>query len=440
MKKFLGGFALVMGLSIVLPITSYADSNESVKIEKKNGKVTFDVQEKGDSYKFYKDNVLVYEGNSNSYKANIDSEVEKYKVGIYNNNELDKVIALKVSDRKSLSKTKSFSVGNQEDFVNKTVQNTKLDTVVEEGSVTLNWPEIPDEDKVYEIFKDDEKIGETTELKFVDKNIQPGNEYTYTVQVENKLSPEAQKEVEAKADAQNLNIPSQEMEEIQTYDGTIATLVAIPENTEESLKNDAIMDPIVESKSQQGFLPDSNEFSFNYRTFIPYVSVKNPNPISGTQYLKGDNRSFAVYSDKYRTESAVYAMFKNPTALTLYKDVKESFSCSTSTCSSPKSIGTASDSGITISKYNVTSTRLSWSVNHAVRIPLASYYPKIDYYYLAIMTPSSFSASGELDKAPNHEFYMTYPTGYKTIKKHAVTSPTDFLKLFGIQTSWSFDM
>ncbi|MFE4238807.1 hypothetical protein [Peribacillus butanolivorans] len=154
MKKFFGGFALVMGLSIVLPITSYANSSDSVKIEKENGKGILNVQEKGDTYKFYKDNVLVYEGNSNTFSESLESDIEKYKVGIYNNNKLDKVIALKVSDRKDLPKTRSFSVGNQEDFVNDTVQNTKLDTIVEENSVTLYWPEVPDEDKVYEIFKD----------------------------------------------------------------------------------------------------------------------------------------------------------------------------------------------------------------------------------------------------------------------------------------------
>ncbi|MEK4535610.1 hypothetical protein NST21_09670 [Peribacillus sp. FSL K6-1552] len=230
------------------------------------------------------------------------------------------------------------------------------------------------------------------------------------------------------------------MEEIQTYDGTIATLVAIPENTEESLKNDAIMDPIVESKSMQRALPSSNEFSFDYRTFIPFKSVKNKNPFSGENYLKGDNRGFATYSDKYRTESQVYAMFKNPTALTLYKDVNESHSCTTSACTSTKSLGTASESGITMSKYSVTSSKLSWSVNHAVGIPLAKYYPKIDYYYLAIMKPKSFSASGELDKAPNHEFYMNYPAGTKTIKKHTVTSELEFFNLLGVKSSWSFDM
>lgn len=444
---------------LAIPIMTYVSAEgQDVKIDKKNGEITLTVEDPGDLYKYYKDDDLVYEGSSNIYKETMDYEIQKYKIGIYKNNELIKVISLKVANNKQLAnntKMKTFSIANveksnenKEELVGQIVRSTRLETIIRDNSVTLQWPAIPDEDKIYEIYKDDKKIAETKELSYIDTSVKSNTEYRYTVKVDNVLTKTEMKEKAAEA---NINTKDAKKEDY-TYSGLISTLIITPDNSEESLVKDQIMAPIVETMENQNLkpqskmsalsVPKSNEFSLDYRTFIPFKSVRNPNRFSDYKYLKGDNRSsFSAYSDKYRTETRVYAMFNNPPALTLYKDVSGTYSCSDSTCSKPKYVATASSSSITLNKYMVKKDNLRWSLNHSAGIPLPDMqYPAIDYYYLAILTPKSFSVDGEHDKAPNHEFYMNYPGGSIKIHTFAVNSSKDFKKLFGVKTTWSFDL
>ncbi|SFD03366.1 Protein of unknown function, partial [Bacillus sp. OV322] len=285
----------------------------------------------------------------------------------------------------------------------------------------------------------------TKELNYTDDSVKPDTEYTYTVKVDNKVSKEKEKEIKQKIKENNTKLTKEEKEEVFNNTGTISSLIKTPNNTEESLKTDEIMEPMNLESTNNSFaalaLPSSNEFSLDYRTFIPFKSVENPNPASSIDYLQGDNRTaFAAYSNIYRTESSVNIMFNGPTSLTLWKDVHASHSCTNASCSNPKSLGTASSSGITIDKLVVSSKRMTWSVNHAVGVPLGILYPDINYYYLATLTPKSFSIDGEHDKAPNHEVYLNYPSGSIKLHTFAVTSQNDFWKLIGVTASWSFDM
>lgn len=438
---------IILGFILAIPMVSYASSeSQNVKIDKSNGELTLKIEEPGDLYKIYKDEELVYEGANNTFNETMDYELQKYKIGVYEKNELKKVISLKVTNKKVITNLRSASTENKEDFVDQTIKNTRLETIIGDNSVTLQWPELPDEDKLYEIYKDDEKIAETTELNYIDTNVKPNTEYTYTIKVDNVLSETAKKEVAEKAKLSTKKLKKEDY----TYSGTVSTLIMTPDNSEESLKKDEVMSPIVESMKVESTkksgistmaVPNSNEFSLDYRTFIPYKGVKNPNAASSYKYLKGDNRtSFAAYSNAYRTEASVYAMLSNPAALTLWPSVSGTYSCSTSACTDPKYVATASKSGIQLNKYTVATNNLRWSVNHSVPIPLPGVYPAIDYYYLAILSKSSFSVSGDHDKAPNHEFYMNYPAGSKKIHTYAVSSATDFWKLMGVKTTWSFDM
>ncbi len=118
----------------------------------------------------------------------------------------------------------------------------------------------------------------------------------------------------------------------------------VPNNSQKYLNSDVLMDSFFESSTNSA-IPAF--FDITYRTYIPYQSVKNPNPISKANYLKGDNRtSHQPYSDKYRTEARVYAQFDYPPAITLWPDVNPTYSCKTSSCSNPKNEGTASTSGL----------------------------------------------------------------------------------------------
>lgn len=448
-------FSFILGLFLLSPITTHAEAvDKMVDVKKNNNELTITVEKPADYYKIYKDKELVYEGKNNVYKETMDYEKQKYKVGIFKNDKLEDVVSLKVTNQSenatenNLSQAKMLSQDSNEsedEQVKEQLRNAKLETSVSDDSVTIEWPSLPDDDGVYTIYRDGKQIATTKNLSYTDVDLNSDTEYTYTVEIKHEVSDEKKKEIIEKNNLSGKKLTEEEKDTLYNLTGTISTLVKTSNNTEESLLKDEVMDPIMKQSSSSSMLqksfPTDNEFSLDYRTFIPFKSVKNPNPLSDIDYLQGDNRSsFAEYSDKYRTESSVVAMFKNPTALTLWKDVHATHSCSTAACSNPKYVDTASDDGITLSKYVVSSSKMQFAVNHNVGIPLAWFYPKIDYYYLATLTPKSFEANGEHDKAPNHELYLNYPSGSTKIHTFGVNSQNDFLKLFGVQTTWSFDM
>lgn len=52
--------------------------------------------------------------------------------------------------------------------------------------------ELPDKDGVYEVYRDDQKIGETTNQEFIDYHVKSGEKYNYSIQV-SLDPPEAKK-------------------------------------------------------------------------------------------------------------------------------------------------------------------------------------------------------------------------------------------------------
>lgn len=441
-KKIIFTSIIALGFAMS-PLIVSADNDVTVKTN--DNKVILELSpKKNEYYKIYKDDQLEYSGTNNKYTDYIDQS-QKYKIGVYSNGKLNEVLSVKAADNKhNIFEPTSMNTAEKEEYIDSIVQNTRLETIVTSNSVTIQWPKLPDEDNVYEIFKNNVKIAETTDLHYVDTNVESGKEYNYMLKINNVVSEETADLIKNEAIKEKIVLTDEMFE----YDGSISTLVAIPSVEEESLTEDPIMDPIFEKAKGSGTIgtkaiPKSNEFSFDYRTYIPFKSVKNPNVLTNDDYpyLKGDNRSNpTAYSDKYRTEARVYAMLSQPAAVTLWKSVSESHYCTASSCSSPKSLGTASDSGIKLLKHRVKTNDLMWAVNHAVGVPKISA-PKIDYNYVAQLSNKSFIAYGKHDRAPSHEFYMNYPTGSKKIYSHQVTSPIEFLLLFGVvQGSWSFDM
>jgi len=444
-RKTFYSTVMALGVSISIPIIANAANSADITFKKEDSEVNLKINSKGEYYKIFKGEKLVYKGNDSNYIEKLNGESQKYKIGVYSKNDkLKEVVAVKVAKEHNITQPHSMNSEEKEIYIDKVVQNTRLQTIVDSKSVTLQWPELPDEDNIYEIYRDDAKIAETSGLYYVDDNVESGTEYHYTLKINNVASDETANKIKEKAKEKNIPASYNMFE----YEGLISTIVATPTIVEKSLTEDPVMDPILETNniSLDGAIstmaiPNSNEFSFAYRTYIPFKSVPNPNPFSDVQYLKGDNRTTpTAYSSKYRTEANVYAMLSEPAAITLWPDVSESFYCSEKSCSTPKSLGTASKSGINLLKHRVSKNDLMWAVNHSVGVPTITA-PKIDYEYVAQLTNKSFIVSGVHDRAPSHEFWMNYPTGEKKIYSHEVTSELEFWNLFGlVQKSWSFDM
>ncbi|WP_147380258.1 hypothetical protein [Oceanobacillus picturae] len=425
-----------------------AQDTEDVAIKKENNILTINIKKEGEMYKVFKDDTLVYEGEKNVFSEKMDYSQQKYRIGIFEDSRLLEVIQVNIRNDENTKINKSrinnFNGGNKRQYIGDLIKETKLETITSTSGVTLNWNKIPDEDGVYEIYKNDKKIAETIDLSYTDSNVVAGENYYYTVKIKNKLTEEEEDQL-IRDNKENENFSSEELKEKVNelrYGGTLNTLVKVPDNNKQYLENDLLMDSFLNDNEKANIAANVPMFfDVTYRTFIPYNSVENPNPFSGANYLKGDNRSsFQAYTDKYRTEARVYAQFDYPPALKLWSDVNATYSCETSTCQDTNYEGTASTSGIDLRIVKEQRNDLQWRVIHGVPIPLTGPYPEIDYGYAVQASPNHFSAVGNHDEAPNHELWLNSPGESIRIYGFKVASKKDFWKLWGIKESWSFDM
>lgn len=421
-----------------------AQDNDVVTVKKENGVLTINIEKEGSTYKIFKENSLVYEGEKNTFSEKMDYTQQKYRIGIFKNDKLQDIVQLNISN--NIENTISHydrKYKNKQDYIGELVQNTKLETIVSKKSVTLNWDEIPDEDGAYEIYKNNEKIGETTETSYTDYDVEADEQHYYTVKVENELTDSEKLDLIEK-NKKNISLDNKEVKELvdeASYEGTLSTLVLIPDNNKKYLKEDILFKSLFE-KGEKVNKATPMFFNTTYRTYIPFKSVKNLNPLSGKKYLKGDNRSsHQAYSDKFRTKADVYAQLDFPPAIKLWPDVNPTYSCKTKSCSNPKKEGTASTSGIKITKNKEQKNFLEYRVNHKVGIPLSGPYPNIDYGFHIVAQSNSFSAVGSHDKAPNHELWLNTPEKETLIHGYKMSSDKDFWKLIGVPwQQWSFNL
>lgn len=452
MRKIIHFFALLsVAITLIFVCSNSAEAQESpVDIKTNEKTVSLNIKENGDYYKVYKNDQLLYEGSSNEFKDELTEDIQKYKIGVFKEDKLKNILRVNVANpnpqqeqtqttKSSLKSTKSLEAATMEQKVNSSV----VESITNDKSVTLSWGELPDKDGIYEVYKNNEKIGETKSLTFTDNEVKPGEEYTYTIKVQTDLPQIDQQRIQKKLNDNNIKLNTEEQNEVFSINGSSSTIVKIPNNTETELNKN---EELINTEDQTGKystkgIPKDNAYSFVYRTFIPYVSVKDPHPL-GEGYLKGDNRSFATLSNKYRTESDMNVQFANPTSITHYKHIGMSHRCKDSACKKIIESKRASSSGLTHSVYKKSTSALSWIVDHQIAFPFGVSYPEIDYSYNAQLTKYKLKINGNHDGAPNHEFYLISPSGTRFIHSHSVKSKADFWKLLdrGLLNPWSLTM
>lgn len=434
MRKFIHFFFFIC-VSLLIVIISDQVSAEQlpVKIQTNNKTVTVDIKTAGDYYKVFKDDKLIYKGSSNKFKDKLTDDLQKYKIGVFEKKKIKKVLKINVDNpQKEQSQSNGYYTKSlQAKAMEKAVNNSIIENITSDKSVILNWRNLPDKDGIYEVYKNDKKIGETTNLTFTDNEVTPGKEYKYTIKAQIKMPQMDSQQITREIIKNKIKLTEKEKNEIYSINGDVSTFIKIPKNTETELnKSEQIIN--TEDQPKTNSLPKDNVYSFVYRTFIPYKSVKDLNPF-GKGYLKGDNRSFATDSDKFRTESDVNAQFSGPTGTTLWKEVGRSHRCKDEGCKKIIESGRASSSGIQKSTGTVTSSRIEWSVRHSVGVPFNAAYPNIDYQYYADLKKYTVFLSGTHDGAPNHEFYLFSMGGSnRFIHSHAVKSKGEFWKLLGL--------
>ncbi|PFT49234.1 fibronectin type III domain-containing protein [Priestia megaterium] len=422
-----------------------------VSVEKSDKVVTLQINESGDRYEIYQDGKLEYSGKSNKYQDNLNSDIQNYKVGVFKQNKLKKVSTVKVTNNKksnmsmqkslakvSAAETNTSNKDKKAAIMEENINTANLEVVATNDSVTLNWDKTPDENGVYEIYKDDVQIGSTRGLEFTDKNVKPNSRYQYDIVATTQVSDEQKEKYLNLAKERKIKLTAKDKKELFSIEGHLSNIIDIPNIQESSLEKPQVFIKEEENNSassktsmKAAYMPKANAYSFLYMTFIPYFSLEDPVPLNGT-YLKGDDRGFYPYSNRYRTKVDVSTGFKGPTYINPVIDIGTSHRCADAACKKVIETKTASKSGIKVYKDQVSTRKMVWRVKHDVGIPFGKGYPNINYYYEATLLSSpSFVVKGAHDKAPNHEFYLFAETSTKAfpIEKYKVNSTLDFMLL-----------
>lgn len=387
-----------------VPLITSDETSNSIKL---------DWNLEGETFKIYRDQELIWTGTQSEYTdENLESDfLYGYRIGSYDkNNKLIDINNLKTKTK--TNGTKAFSNDlSDEDY------STKLSSNVGSDFIRLQWDKLEDKDGIYDIHRDGELIGSTSELTYLDENLTPGEYYTYTIEAKKEVSKEEKELINSHLKENNFNLSKEEEEELYlTPHLLIRTIETNNEVTEEELKSKNLPSPMI--KNEQEFLKTNNSISpnaikysllFRYTTFIPDNTVKNLHPLDLGTYLGGDNRTWGFFNNKYRTRSDVFAGWGGPSSNELRLDpgIGESILYSDKAGTKVVKRDTALTSGIKLTKDQVSSSKIMWRINHNVGVPFRPSYPNINYYYEGTLHNNySISIRGSHDKAPNHEFAL----------------------------------
>jgi hypothetical protein len=407
----LGVFMNVSEASVAQKIVSKTSANE----------VHLDWGDAGDvTYKLYRDGDIIYSGKQSKFQdTNLEPEyLYTYKLATYKQNKLVDIVKYDVKTKNTDSNSLRL-MSKENSIENEYEKETPLTSTVSKDSVILDWEPMVDGDGVYQIYRDNKKVGETQETQFIDNTIQMAKDYSYKIVATKRASESEIKEINQSLLKANVDL-DEVPEEAYNYNKSLTKIVeTLSEVSEDELSKSGLLDPIGASKIKgnstvaNALASDYTGYILRYQTFIPYKHVKSPNAfdefLSGygyDTYLNGNNRSFGFFENSFKTRSDVYAEWSGSSAYSIqYPDVGVSILYDNDYDEITR--GTASTDGIKHYPERNTSTYIEWHEIASVGVPFSATYPNIDYRYDARMYKNgNITASGNHDKAPNHEVYL----------------------------------
>ncbi|QWB31816.1 fibronectin type III domain-containing protein [Exiguobacterium acetylicum] len=418
--------AISLGLLASISDETFA-AESKVKAIETSSSISLSWNAKGAYHKVYEGKKLIYKGIKKklSIKGLKPDQLYSYRVATYTKSgKLIGFSTIKTSTTKSKNQNSfnKFSANTIQDDVSSEEDAPKeviLETNVGTDYADINWGKMEDNDGVYEIYRDGDLIGSTTNLSYRDENLTPATIYTYEIVAKKEVSQEKKDEINEKIKEQNISLSSNELDGLYDRQQSIIRSIKTSENISEkellspvfpSFSNDS--DDKSYKMSSSSISPSKRSYFFRYTTFIPDKTVKNKNFLDylGTSYLHGDNRGYDIWSSKYRTRSDVYAgwAFGSP-AIDHSPSVGQSILYKDKAGKNVIKKATASTNGIKLSKDVLSKSKVAWRVNHDVGVPFAKSYPNITYYYEGTQySNGSMKIRGAHDNAPNHEFYWGY--------------------------------
>lgn len=364
--------------------------------------------DQGNYFKIYRDGEKIWEGTKKEFvdtNLNLDYSYN-YKIGIYENNKLVDIVSHKVKTKKEKLSKKALDTGYEVE--------TELVTTVGKDYVSLEWEPIPDDDGIYEIYRDGKLLDKVSVTNYTDFTVENGKGYLYEIVASKEVSNNRKEEIKKELMNKEVDISTIDEELLYNEVKTVGKIVeTIEEISENELATIDIPEEFVGEPVQTLGIPDIGSeykaYLFRYQTFIPYASVDNPNQLHETLIghygtrLNGNNRGFDPFSNSYKSRVDVYADWYYP------KLIDERLIGQSVLVDSDGKVllrQTASNSGIKVHKDSVSNDKMTWRVIHDVGIPFHSSYPNINYYYEGtVYKNGNFHLRGAHDKAPNHEIY-----------------------------------
>ncbi|MBP1991595.1 hypothetical protein [Paenibacillus eucommiae] len=417
-----------------------AKDNIKAKTEISASSVTLNWDKIGTDYKVYKDGKLIGETRENTFVDTTvkPDELYKYHIVVYDGDQLIDTVRISTKAKSSLDNS-SLKKVNQ---IN--VPDMTIESIAGSDFVTLNWPEIPDDDNVYEVYRDGSLLASVSGRQFNDENVTHSTTYRYSVIGKKKLSEDEIKNIKKELDDNSANVVSDE--ELHKR-----------ENTFEAIKFVKTIDSNLEANLEESRLMESNlininssspYFSFRYMTFIPDARV--PIPFIGGlgYYFLGNNRGFNVLSESYKTQQNIDVTFDEPSYSTynqrtgvgetvivdegwVYQDA-DTVVCTPSNGKYKLYLLAPNSYGTDLKQFGA---------GASCGIPFFdNFTPDIDHYYDAwIERDGDWRVKGSHDKAPSHEFYIydRSSSSYTTIFQHSVLrKPNGEAEFNALLPSW----
>ncbi|MRG26590.1 hypothetical protein [Laceyella tengchongensis] len=275
------------------------------------------------------------------------------------------------------------------------LKDSHLVTYIRDNEVKLLWENIPDDDGVYEIFKNGKLVDKVKGNEYVDMQIKDLNTITYDIVGKTKMSAEKIRNAKEIAKKNHVFISKTKEDELFTETNALTKQLV--------LKSES---------ANKSFSTKSVYYGYGqilrYQTWIPLKKAPNPS-FSKYHSFAGDTRKNPdFFSNRFRTRVDVLALFNGTPKAIMYKDVGKTKGFD----EKGREIGrgearvdakfykrqSGSDSG---GRY------VDFGVIHASGNPLANPSPDIDYQYSAkVYEDGSVSAFGGGDYAPSHELWI----------------------------------
>ncbi|MDC3418485.1 DUF3238 domain-containing protein [Aquibacillus salsiterrae] len=409
------------------------------KTEITSSSITLNWDKIGTEYKIYRDGNLIGETKENSFvDATIKADVlYKYLIAAYDDKKITDIVRISTKAKTSLDKG-SLKKENQNNTLDMTIES-----VAGSNFITLNWPKIPDDDNVYQVYRNGSLIANVSDTQFTDQDVVSSTRYRYNVIGKKKLSDDDVNKIKKELKKKHDNNVSDEK------------LLKL-ENTYEAIKFVKTLDSDLQTNFEVSRLKEANfitmssdspYFSFRYMTFIPDYRV--PNPFQSGTYFLGNNRSYDVLSYDYKTLQNIDVTFDQP----LYSTYRQRTGVGTTylvdednNFLSSKTANCTADNGAydlyLLSPNSYETDKKQFGAGGDCGIPYNdNITPDITYYYDAwIERDGDWRVKGSHDKAPAHEFYIYDGSigSYTTIFQHGFDG--NFNNLFPFYPNWTFDI